>query len=98
MQQVKPLSKTIADLSFDNNGVQRNITLYKSGKFHCSKCNDKFSPLKYQELKLRIGHNLIAWSIYQNIVPQMSFKKIEANLAELFCLYISSATLFSVCL
>lgn len=93
-KHVKYFSKTIADLNFDNNGVQRNITLYKSGKYHCSGCNVIFSPQEYQELRLRIGHNLIAWTIYQSIVMQMSFRKIETNLTELFDLYISRTTLF----
>lgn len=89
------LSKKIVDLKFSRNGVKVFICQYNSYKYGCISCKCKFIPAGYPALRIKLGHNLIAWTIYQHIVNKQGFRAIENNFRELFHLYLSRATVFA---
>lgn len=94
-KQFKSLSRKVADLKFSAIGVKRHIIEYRSGKFLCRKCGNSFIPPDYKKITLRVGHGLIIWTIYQHVVNNQSFRRMEDDLLELFGLSISRATLFA---
>ena len=94
-KRLKALSRKIADIKFSRIGVKRHIIEYRSGKYQCTKCRSVFIPSNYKNITLRIGHGLIVWVIYQHIVNNQSFRRMEDCLLELFDLSISRATLFA---
>ena len=78
------IDKVVVDLKFFNGGIKRWITKYKCSYRRCRKCGKSSIPKEYKEIRVKYGHNLISWVIYQNIVNQISFKKIEKTLADSF--------------
>ncbi|HEY2580521.1 MAG TPA: TM0106 family RecB-like putative nuclease [Mucilaginibacter sp.] len=89
------LSKKIIDLKFSGRGVNVLITQYNSYKYGCMSCKNKFIPAGYPTHRIKLGHNLIAWAIYQHIVNKQGFRVIENNFRDLFHLYLSRATFFA---
>jgi predicted RecB family nuclease len=78
------LSKPIVDLAFFDVGVKRSVVRYVTHKYLCYTCNAIFIPKEYVQLRKFFGHALKCWVIFQNIVHTQSFKKIQANLREVF--------------
>jgi len=91
----KSLSKKIVDLNFIRTGIRVIISQYTSYRYSCQTCQHRFIPTAYPTQRLKIGHHLIVWTIYQHIVNKQGFRQIENNFKELFHLFISGATFFA---
>ena len=78
------LSKPIVDLEFFDVGVKRSVVRYVTHKYLCHACHAIFIPKEYVQLRKFFGHALKCWVIFQNIVHTQSFRKIHANLREVF--------------
>jgi hypothetical protein len=78
------ISKMVVDLKFFKGGIKRWITKYNANYHNCRKCGKSYIPKKYKDIRIKYGHNLISWVIYQNIVNAISFEKIEKTLADSF--------------
>jgi predicted RecB family nuclease len=89
-------SRKITDLKFTIAGVRRCVIQYISGRYLCKKCKHLFIPKDYPIGRLHVGHNLISWTMFENIVNRQGFRKIESSFKELFHLNISSST-FHAC-
>lgn len=76
--------KIVVDLKFFTGGIKRWITKYIGYYGKCRKCKKQYLPNKYKKIRVKYGHNLISWVIYQNIVNKISFEKIEKTLADSF--------------
>jgi predicted RecB family nuclease len=83
------VSKPIVDLAFFDVGVKRSVVRYITHKYLCHACNAIFLPQEYVQLRKFFGHALKCWVIFQNIVHTQSFKKIQAQLREVFQVNIS---------
>lgn len=81
-------SKIVIDLKFMNAGIKRWVVKYTSIKQYCVNCGAGFNPKRYTIIRGKYGHNLISWIIYQNIVNQVSFRKIGKTLSDGFNLSI----------
>lgn len=90
------LSRQITDLKFTISGVRRYVIRYRSSRYLCKKCKHIFIAKDYPIGRLHIGHNLISWAIFENIVNKQAFKKIANSCKELFHLSISYST-FHAC-
>ncbi len=88
------LSKKVVDLNFSINGIRVVMTQYLSHRYSCQTCQHYFVPIEYPTQRLKLGHNLIVWTIYQHIVNKQGFRQIENNVKDLFHLSISSSTFF----
>jgi hypothetical protein len=71
------------------------IIQYFSWEYLCKKCGTTFIPEGYPSDRLRIGHKLIAWVIFQHFENTQSFRVIVKNFWELFHLYFSKSTFFA---
>jgi hypothetical protein len=103
-----PISKKIIDLKFTNSGIKRYITKFSSYVYQCKECGLLLSPERYKigldrivpkgckKNRSKYGHNIKAWTVYQHIVNQLSFRKIESDLYELFELAIGKSTLHNL--
>lgn len=78
------VSKVVVDLKFFNGGIKRWITKYNCSHGRCRTCKKQYLSKEYKDIRVKYGHNLISWVIYQNIVNQISFEKIEKTLADSF--------------
>jgi predicted RecB family nuclease len=77
-------SKPIVDLEFFDVGVKRSVVRYRTHKSLCHACHAIFIPPEYVQLRKFFGHALKCWVIFQHIVHTQSFRKIQANLKEVF--------------
>ena len=78
------LSKPIVDLAFCDVGVKRSVVRYRTHKYLCYACHAIFIPPEYVQLRKFFGHALKCWVVFQHIVHTQSFRKIRANLKEVF--------------
>ena len=95
--KIKPIKnrhRKVADLVFSPGGVRRVIIQYFSSEYLCKKCGTTFIPNGYPPHRLRLGHKLIAWVIFQHFENNQSFRMIVKNFWELFHLYFSKTTFF----
>jgi predicted RecB family nuclease len=102
---IKPISKNIIDLKFTSSGIKRWITKLTSYLYQCRKCGLIFSPERFKmgldkivpkgcrKNRSKYGHNIKSWTVYQHIVNNLSFRKIESDLYEFFGLAVSKSTL-----
>ncbi len=87
------------DLRFLPHGIKRWITIYRMPIHSCSSCKKEFMPKKFRELRLYYrrsnvpqkykeqkgyGHNLLAWTVHQNIVNRITFRDIESAARDYF--------------
>lgn len=77
-------SKIIVDIKFIKGGVKKWISKYIASHQRCKNCGKNFTSPKYKNIRIKYGHNLISWVIYQNIANSISFEKIEKTLANCF--------------
>ena len=89
------LKRKVLDLKFTRSGVRRFITQFYSHKFFCHKCKSTFIPDGFPPFRLYVGHNLIAWVIFQHIANKQSFRTIGSNFNELFNLRLSKSTSYA---
>ena len=83
----------MVDLKFFNYGVKKWIVQYNSFIYGCRNCRKTFIPIQYKQVRLKYGHKLISWAIYQHVVNKESFKQVASNLQELFGLCVSTSTI-----
>ena len=95
IKPIKHLHRKIVDLVFTPSGVRRVIVLYISSEYQCKKCGTNFIPNGYPPYRLKLGHKLIVWVIFQHFENNQSFRMIVKNFWELFHLYFSKSTFFS---
>jgi len=91
----KALSKKVIDLKFQRRGIKVFVTLYTSYIYKCMKCKNKFTPNGYPKGRIKLGHNLIVWTIYQHIVNKQGFRAIENSFKDFFHIFLSRATFFA---
>lgn len=92
---VKSRHRKVIDLVFTSSGVRRVIIQYFSSEYQCKKCGTIFVPNRYPPYRLRVGHKLIVWVIFQHFENNQSFRMIVKNFWELFHLYFSKSTFFA---
>jgi predicted RecB family nuclease len=92
---IKSRHRKVVDLVFTSTGVRRVIIQYLSSEYQCKKCNTSFVPSGYPPHRLRLGHKLIVWVIFQHFENSQSFRMIVKNFWELFHLYFSKTTFFA---
>lgn len=78
------LSKKVIDLKFFNRGLRIWVTCIHSHRYECLDCKHTFIPELYKQIRSRYGHNLISWTIFENIVNKQSNRIISMNCSELF--------------
>lgn len=86
--------RKVVDLVFTSTGVRRVIIQFISSEYRCRKCDITFVPKGYPPYRLKVGHKLIAWVIFQHFENSQSFRRIVKNFWELFHLYFSKTTFF----
>jgi predicted RecB family nuclease len=84
LAKLTTVSKQIIDLKFEKSAVIRWVTQLNAYQYVCRACTYKFVPEQYKKVKSRYGHNLISWTIYQNIFNKQSCRQIGLNFQELF--------------
>lgn len=97
-RRIKPIKKRhrkVVDLVFTSTGVRRTIIQYFSSEYRCLKCELTFTPKGYPPFRLKLGHKLIVWVIFQHFENSQSFRMIVKNFWELFHLYFSKSTFFA---
>lgn len=107
-QDIYPLgaiSKRIIDLKITKSCIKRWITKLTSNTYKCRSCSKSFlpkgyirshenyAPKGYRKGYTKYGHMIKSWVIYQHIVNNQSFRKIETDLYEYFNLSINKSTL-----
>ncbi|HMG89235.1 MAG TPA: TM0106 family RecB-like putative nuclease [Chryseolinea sp.] len=65
--------RKVVDLVFTSTGVKRVIIQYFSSEYRCNKCGTSFVPKGYPPYRLRLGHKLIVWVIFQHFENNQSF-------------------------
>src|SRR5215469_3163283 len=75
--------KTIIDLRFIKHGVKRWITRYIIHRYRCQSCGNTFNP-SGRWTPAKYGHNLIAYTIYQNIELGLPLFRIDSSMSRLF--------------
>jgi predicted RecB family nuclease len=80
----KDVSKQTIDLKFFHSGVKRWVTHIDSHIYTCLDCKRTFIPEQYKHIISKYCHNLMSWTIFQNIVNKQSIRQIGRNFYELF--------------
>jgi len=86
----------ILDLKFFKGGVKRWLTKYTVYRFRCTSCGEIFwgeEGRTRTPTKSKYGWNLTAWTIYENLVKGVSFRKIQSNLKDVFGISLSAMTI-----
>lgn len=90
----KSLSKQTIDLRFFHSGVKRWVTRIHSHVYTCLDCKHKFIPVQYKQITSQYCHNLISWTVFQNIVNKQSPQQIGANFYELFDILLARTVVY----
>lgn len=77
-------TRIVIDLKIFKGGMKKWITKYKAQGHYCVDCGKSFLPQKYKKTRIKCGHNLISWVVYQNIANKISFEKITKTLEDSF--------------
>lgn len=83
-------SKTCVDLKFFRGGIKKWVVQYKAKYQRCESCGKNFFPKRYRKIGTKLGHNLVSWVAYQNVVNHLSFGKIERTLADCFSISVGT--------
>jgi len=75
--------KTVIDLKFMENGIKKWVVQYKGSTFKCRGCGHNFNLINFRKVP-KYGHNLMIWAINQHVSYNISFRKIDDMLLEVF--------------
>jgi len=79
--------KLVYDLRFTVGGVRRRVVECQAKTHRCRDCGKGFLPRRFKRLD-RFSHNLKSWAMYMHIAHEVSFRKIETMVGDLFGLRI----------
>ncbi len=86
-------SKKVIDLKFSKHGIKKWVFRFDSKRYWCKSCKDTFVPSKYKKIRNSYGHDLRCLVVYHKIVNRHSDRQIEANLYEMFGVYVTFHTI-----
>ncbi len=90
----KSISKQTIDLKFFHSGVKRWVTHIDSHVYKCLDCKHTCIPEQYKRITSQYCHNLISWTIFQNIVNKESLQQIGTNFYELFDIALARTVIY----
>ncbi|BFU90856.1 MAG: hypothetical protein NTAFB01_20430 [Nitrospira sp.] len=85
-------SKSILDLKFMRHGIKRWIILYLFHRYKCQDCGATFSPETMSWTRSKFGHEIVAYSLYQNIGLRLPQESVDRSLNKLFDLRLRMGT------
>lgn len=77
-------SKTVFDIKFMRHGVKRWITRYRFHRYKCQTCDATFLPEQRYWGHIRLGSELVAYALYQNIGLRLPTESVTGTLNKLF--------------
>lgn len=77
-------SKTVLDIKFMRHGVKRWITRYKFRRYKCQTCEATFFPEQRNWGRSKLGSELVAYALYQNIGLRLPTESVTGTLNRLF--------------
>jgi hypothetical protein len=78
----------VVDLKFSQSGVKKCVTRFVSWRYNCQKCGNSFRSESRLPNPQRLGHSLVSWCVYQNVVLGVNMSKVHKSLADVFDLHI----------
>jgi predicted RecB family nuclease len=91
------------DLHLFSHGIKRKIILYKIYFHFCPECRLSYVPIEAKKIKIYalrdsnakkyimqkgFGHNLLAWTVHQNVVNGITFENLQSTAKDYFGLQI----------
>jgi hypothetical protein len=89
-------SHDIIDLKFMSAGNKRWITRFKSWRYRCDHCGNRFVLISFQRCRKipKYGRGVISWCIYQLLVGGQNINRIHRSLLDLFGLRLPNAAVY----
>ena len=86
-------SKKIFDLDFSSYGIKRNIVKLETRVCICEVCGTHSTSKSYKEAKNKHGHSIMAYSLYNKALNNLSSRQIERDINEFFGISVSHDTI-----
>ncbi len=85
-------SKTVLDIKFMLHGVKRWITRYRFRRYKCQTCEATFFPEQRCWGRSKLGSELVAYALYQNIGLRLPTESVTGTLNKLFGFHLPLGT------